>query len=285
MTNLPYTVYGLRLKSEKTYRYVGMTTGKPKNRLTGHLHSALAANSKLAVHCWIRKYGRSEITMEVLETCDNRDFAYLNYAERYWIKSLREFGHPLLNHTDGGGGRLGSTAWNKGIPMTDEQKERMRLVNLGKVLPEDHKELISRGVKAHFEKNGQKSVYDYWVDKHGTAEADRLWEDHRAKKSVAMSGSGNHMFGKTGQDATCYGRVGDKHPMYGTHHSEEAKARISRATKGRPKSEATKLRMSYAQHIRSHGSKIKTTCQWCCGADLQNELQKRENELNGSKVE
>jgi hypothetical protein len=127
-------------------------------------------------------------------------------------------------------------------------------------------------------------VYDFWLEKYGKEEADRRKEEVSKKKSAKQSGSGNPMYGRSGQDAPCYGRVGDLHPMFGTHHSEEAKAKISAATKGRPKSELTKIRMSYANHIRFHSSKVKDTCKWCLGADLQEEIQKREQELNGTNV-
>lgn len=198
--------------------------------------------------------------MEILEECPS-DWDYLQYAERYWIMSLKDFGHNLLNHTDGGGGTRGMA------------------------LSENHKELIKLGVSRHFAENGQKSVYEYWVDHYGVVEADRRWNALKEKKSIAMSGEGNHMYGKTGQSAPCYGRVGVKHPMFGTHHSDEARARISASTTGRPKSEITKIRMSYANHIRHHSVKVKSTCKWCLGADLQIEIKKRELELNGEKVE
>jgi hypothetical protein len=284
MSNLPYIVYGLRLANETGYRYVGITTVKPSTRFSQHVYHAFTAESPRAVYCWMRKYGRGSTVMVTLEEC-SQDWDYLMYAEKYWIKSLKEFGHKLLNHTEGGDGVRGLVAWNKGIPMTDAQKEHMREINTGKVLSEDHKNLIQIGVAKHFEANGHKSVYEFWVDKHGADEADRLWAEMRKQRSESMTGEGNHMFGKTGQDAPCYGRLGDKHPMYGTHHSEEVRARISASTKGKPKSELTKIRMSYANHIRFHASKIKTSCKWCLGADLQDELKKREIELNGDKVE
>jgi hypothetical protein len=285
MENLCYVVYGLKLVNESGYRYVGITTGKPKNRLSGHMHMAFSRESKLAVHCWIRKYGRESIIMKILEECPRGDWEYLTYAERYWIKSLKKFGHKLLNHTEGGEGVLGLPAWNKGVPMTKEQKEHMRILNTGKVLPEDQKELIRLGVRRHFETNGHKPVYDFWIEKYGKEEADRLREEKRKKASAKMSGEGNPMFGRSGQDAPCYGRVGDKHPMFGKNHSAEAKNKISQTQKGKKDSEATKLRKSFAQHIRAHETKIKETCRWCLGADLQNEIKKVELNLDGAKLE
>ncbi len=222
--------------------------------------------------------------MVILEDCVT-DWDYMIYAEKYWILSLLDQGKDLLNLTSGGDGVLGLIPWNKGKAMSEDQKDLLRQANLGKIHTDMHKKLIAEGVKRHFETNGHKPVYDFWLEKFGEQEADRLREVKRQKASASLSGEGNPMFGRSGQEAPCYGRVGEKHPMYGTHHSEEVRDRISASTKGRPKSEATKVRMSYANHVRSHSIKEKTTCKWCLGANLQTEIQKREAELNGTKLE
>jgi predicted GIY-YIG superfamily endonuclease len=277
-----YAIYGLRLKSDRSVRYVGLSAD-PKSRLSQHFSSARPSKSMLPVHCWIRKHGKEAVEMIILETCD--DWDYLVFAEKYWISSMLSYGKNLLNLTSGGEGVLGLPAWNKGIPMTEDQKDVLRQINIGKIHSEETKAAIKIGVSKHFEVNGHKPVYDFWVDKYGEDEAAIRREAKRLKASATLSGEGNPMYGRSGQDAPCYGRVGDKHPMFGTHHSEEVRARISATTKGRPKSELTKIRMSFANHKRFHESKIKTTCKWCLGADLQNELKKRETELNGNEVE
>lgn len=277
-----YVIYGLRLKSDKTVRYVGLSTN-PSRRLSSHFTKANPDKSSLPVHNWIRKHGKDAVEMVTLEECPI-DWDYLVYAEKYWIASLLFHGNDLLNLTSGGEGVLGLPAWNKGIPMTEDQKDILRQANLGKILTDDHKAAIQSSVMRHFEDNGHKPVYDFWLEKYGKEEADRLRELKRQKASASLSGEGNPMFGRTGQTAPHYGRVGDLHPMYGTHHSDEVRARISASTKGKPKSEITKIRMSYANHVRFHVDKIKTTCKWCLGADLQKEIQKRETELNDYKV-
>jgi HNH endonuclease/NUMOD3 motif len=56
-----------------------------------------------------------------------------------------------------------------------------------------------------------------------------IWTpERRAQMSERNSGSGNPMFGVRGKDAPCYGRSGDKHPMFGKHHTTEAKEKISK---------------------------------------------------------
>jgi hypothetical protein len=53
--------------------------------------------------------------------------------------------------------------------------------------------------------------------------------EKRAERSAFYSGEGNPMFGMSGPLAPCYGRTGSKHPMFGKHHTEEAKAKISQS--------------------------------------------------------
>ena len=47
------------------------------------------------------------------------------------------------------------------------------------------------------------------------------------KRGRSLKGNKNHQFGKTGELATCFGRTGEKHPMYGKNHTEEAKRKIA----------------------------------------------------------
>jgi hypothetical protein len=248
--------------------------------MSAHISDALSQNSQYPVHHWIRKHGRENIRMSVLEECPE-DLEYLNYVERYWIRALKDLGHTLLNISEGGKGVLGVPAWNKGLPMSVEQKELLRSINIGKVLTEDHRISISMGVVKHFEQNGHKSVYEFWVDKYGEDEAMTLLEAKRAKASASLSGIGNPMYGRSGLLAPAYGRVAEKHPMFGTHHTEEAKKKISEKTKGRPKPEATRLRMSFGQHRRLHMITVKPSCRWCLGDSLEDVLKEKDTALDG----
>lgn len=269
MIDKTWIIYGLREStSNSKYRYVGYTTKSGDERLRLHIRDAKKKTTPVC--SWIKSIDFN-VSMEVLEECPEGDIEYIFDREIYWINYFRDLQGSLedkktpdylKNYLNGGG------SGNIGIPLTD-----------------DHKENIRAGVIQHFKENGHKSVYDFWVEKHGVVEADRLLAEMSRKKSELQSGAGNPMFGRTGQDAPCYGRVGDKHPMFGTHHSEEVRARISAKTKGRPKSEVTKIRMSFANHIRFHGTKSKTTCKWCLGADLQTEVEKKEKELSVQKLE
>ena len=57
---------------------------------------------------------------------------------------------------------------------------------------------------------------------------EKLWTpERRAEWSRRMSGVNSPMYGKRGPLAACYGRTGALHPMFGKHHSKEAKQKIS----------------------------------------------------------
>lgn len=96
-----------------------------------------------------KKYGRNNLKRTIIEHCENK--AHMNERERYWIafynSTNREIGYNLA---DGGVGgylgpeasrligeansrrmkgnklRLGKIPYNKGIPMSEAQKEKMR---------------------------------------------------------------------------------------------------------------------------------------------------------------
>jgi hypothetical protein len=95
-------------------------------------------------------------------------------------------------------------------------------------------------------------------------------DDHR--KAVSDSYKSNPRKGK------------DSH-RYGAVASSETREKQAAAKRGTKASEATKLKMSFSRHRNAHSAKIKETCKWCCGANLQIELQKRELEAHGTKLE
>jgi hypothetical protein len=104
---------------------------------------------------------------------------------------------------------------------------------------------------------------------------------------AGVTGPDNPSFGKTRSEAhrkAVSGSKKGKRPWnYGQSASLESRQKMSQAKIGTKASEITKLKMSFSQHSRLHESKIKETCKWCQGADLQNEIEKKEKELIVSK--
>lgn len=101
-----FYVYALRVSGTHDFRYVGLTTRTPEERLRSHLKDS-RRNDNRAILKWLRKHSHT-VRVHVLEETPE-DFDYLCFRESFWIAALREQGYSLLNHTDGGEGRLGKT--------------------------------------------------------------------------------------------------------------------------------------------------------------------------------
>lgn len=274
-----YKLYGLRAKNTEEIKYIGITSRSLKERLGGHRFASKQPENKYKVCTWFRNVGADNVEIVLLNTYDTVD--EMKQAEKDKIKELRSEGHDLLNHTDGGDGMWGFTPWNKGIRIPEDKLDPERFTRrLGTKHTEEDKERIRVGVIAHFEKNGHKSVYEYWVDKYGAEKADEMKEEWFKKRSKSLSGERNPMYGRRGKDAPCFGRTGAKHPMFGRTHSDETKAKISASSKGKSLPTETKVRMSLAQHTRFHTNKgiDKKDCVWCNGSSIEDEIKRRSSE-------
>ncbi len=115
-------IYGVRLRAEFDYRYIGLTTKSEKLRLRQHFK--LANNGrKTPFYDWLRKQDRDEVIADVLDWVEELDD--LGRAEIAWIAYLRKEGQPLLNLADGG---LGPT----GVIWTAEMREAARIRSTGR---------------------------------------------------------------------------------------------------------------------------------------------------------
>lgn len=130
-------------------QYVGQSVGI-KKRLSRHKRAARTKHKREAfyLHNAIAKHGVDNFKFEVLLYAD--DAEYLNLMEQRIIagyNTMSPFGYNL----DSGGGvdrkvstfakskLLGRTPWNKGIPITEEQRKRQSEAMMGKVSPQKGK--------------------------------------------------------------------------------------------------------------------------------------------------
>ena len=95
-------IYALHLRGQEgDVRYVGQTSQGATIRLSGHFGQA-AIGTRFPVCNWLRKHGKSEVVMTVLEVLDSP--SYLDAAESRLISHWREVqGTRLLNVKTGGG--------------------------------------------------------------------------------------------------------------------------------------------------------------------------------------
>lgn len=99
-----YIVYILRTE-ESDVKYVGVTNGELKKRLTKHYYDVNHHRTKNIhkINWFIKNKGK--IIIEKIDESDNH-IDMLN-KEKYWISYYRDKGYNLINKTDGGQGCYG----------------------------------------------------------------------------------------------------------------------------------------------------------------------------------
>ena len=145
--NKPAIIYMATSPSGR--KYVGITVASLRIRKSNHLSHA-KTKKPYAFQKAILKYGIDSFKWEILESTDSYEQA--KEQEKYYIKyfNTRKSGY---NRTDGGDGVIGHVS-------TDEQRRRIsqRLLGnkycLGRKLPDEHKENISRA-------EGGKPIFVY----------------------------------------------------------------------------------------------------------------------------
>ena len=126
-------------------KYIGKTVKNLEWRINGHLRDALERNSKYPFHAAIRLYGKEQISWEILY--DGLNHQDLIDQEIKIIAEFKKNNHELYNLTDGGDGLLNPSAETrkkiglklKGVPLTKEHKDKIKLANTGKIFSDEHK--------------------------------------------------------------------------------------------------------------------------------------------------
>lgn len=167
-------------------QYIGATNNL-KRRYQEHI-SPKRQNKNFAIYKAFKKYGIENFKFEILEIIENENIIF--EREIFWIDKLK----PKYNHNKGGLGNVGFsldesikailrkkgkqqwedktpeekeyiiknnlTGPKNGYVMTEEQKQRLRIVNLGKKWTESQRIKISNAQKNSMKgnKNGNKQV-------------------------------------------------------------------------------------------------------------------------------
>lgn len=236
-------VYGIRLRREVEYRYVGITTKTVSRRFHQHLRVA-AEGRKTPFYDWVRKHDPQDLIADELDWVDG--LPQLGDAEAEWINYLRREGDRLLNLSDGG---LGPT----GVVWTEEMRAAASIRGTGR-------KGLSRPGAAN----------PFYGRKHST-EQRKIWE---VSRKGTNSGVANPNFGKFGADHPSFGhtlseesrrvlseaRKGVENPNFGKRASEETRAKQSAAQKGKPKPASQR-----SAHTRHHTNKgiENADCKYC----------------------
>ncbi|WP_115790500.1 NUMOD3 domain-containing DNA-binding protein [Arthrobacter silvisoli] len=250
-------VYGIRLRRDVEYRYVGITTKTASRRFHQHLRVA-ATGRKTPFYEWLRKHDPVEVIADELDWIEG--LPELGQAEIDWIAYLKADGNRLLSLAEGG---LGPT----GMAWTEEQREAARIRSTGR-------KGLSRPGAAN----------PFFGGRH-TDEQRAKWA---ADRKGTYSGADNPNFGKFGEDHPGFGhtmseearkalsesRMGPGNPNFGKKASKETRAKMSAVRKGRPMPSSQR-----SAHTRHHTNKgiVKPTCQHCID-DAQAAKLSRESE-------
>lgn len=118
--------------------YIGQTVKDANCRLREHIGDANSNRKKYTIHCAIRKHGKENFSLEILETV-TADL--LNEREEYWISHYDTY-KSGYNETKGGGGIRGwhhseetkkkMSESQKGRPANPSSTEGVRRYHLGK---------------------------------------------------------------------------------------------------------------------------------------------------------
>lgn len=205
-----YSVYKHTAPNGKVY--IGMTRQKPQNRwLYGYGYQ-----TQQRFYRAIQKYGWNAFSHEILY--ENLTHKEAEEKERELISQYRSFDPKCGYNVEKGG--------NCAKVVSDETREKLRLANL-----------TPQAVKRLREFN------------------DKRWSDPKAhlEMSKRFSGKNNPMYGKKmseahkraliegSRNAVRIPRTGEKNSMFGKHHSESAKSKISKANTGGNNGRAKKV--------------------------------------------
>lgn len=169
------------------------------------------------------KYGEPAFLFYVIELCDKSS---LSEKEIYYISLLKTYDNGY-NMTFGGEG-------TRGYFHTDEYKEHMRKLSIGRTFSDETLQKMSdakRGKATQYKSQETKiSAYKKVSEK---LKGKEFTDEHKANISKAKKGKSPWNKGlKFPPEA---------HPMYGKHLSESAKQKISCANKGRTRTKQERL--------------------------------------------
>lgn len=189
-------------------KYIGLTTKTSEKRFKEHLWVAETNDGNIkknAIHRAIKKYGKDNFKLVVIEKCDTLNELFV--SEKKWINHYKSFGPKGYNETAGGEG-------NPGWVMSEKRKDFLRKLRIGTKHSEEAK------IKMSLSRKGKK-----------------FSEKHKKSLSEAQKGPKNHRYGKTftAEQKTKRSKLlsGKLNPFYGKQHSTQTKQKLSEKNKGR----------------------------------------------------
>ena len=254
-----FYVYGLYRpdKEDDGLFYIGKGYGK---RIHGHrkeaknlLDTDKKKSLKIRVIHYLWKLGldfKEKILWDNLTEQDAFDIE----IELISIHGRTQLGYgDLANMTDGGDGTIGHIPWNKGIPRTEEVKEKIRKKLIGRHSSEEvNKKKGRKGHPAHNKgiphTDDHKMKISVSLKKRPFSKRKPMSEDGRRKRSLATKG--RHLNLSEEQIERKRIRMMGNNFNTGHKHSAETRKKISESNKGKIMSPESCKKMSEAKKKR-----------------------------------
>lgn len=203
-------------------------------------------SAKLQYH--VNKYGIDDLQFSILEPCFPE---WLVNREQFYLNKLK----PYFNICKIAGSNLGVKQSEKAKEnmrkaksnTSEETRRKMREAAKGRVCSKETREKMSIIHKGNKNNLGRKLTENQieavrkFMTGNTYRKGKKMSQESRLKISKALSGCKAPNYGKKLSETT-KGKIGEANR--GKVHSLEAKEKTSKAMKGRPKKEETKLKMS-----------------------------------------
>jgi len=251
--------------------YIGQTIGTLENRLRGHLNPR---RNTSAIHRALTKYGAQAFKKDILVYCQNKDEA--NHYEKLLVEKLNTRTPYGYNITVGGESRMGMThtpeaiekirAASTGRLHSKEAKQKIREAHIGVRHTPEVLERISAKLKGRegtfkghthsdeakqkISENGKKLAHTDEVKQNIAEASKKMWETRL--RTVPFK-----------ERPSAKGRTPWNKGQSGFTHTEEARLKISQASKGRIISDATRQKMREAATLRERKKKQNQEIQIC----------------------
>lgn len=187
-------------------KYIGLTTRKMKNRHREHLNVSKnkieSYDTNVVFHNAIRKYGIENFTLEILHS--DLNLVDLNSLEKYYINFYDSLACKNGYNVSSGG--------SNGNPYAGKTKEEIEEIK--RKMIESHKNIPTWWDNATDEEKERrnKKLSESLKGRERT-------EEHCKHLSDALKSSNKNK--------------DENHPMYGKHHTEKSKTKISESRKGK----------------------------------------------------
>lgn len=217
-----------KITNPKNKVYIGQSTNI-EERL--YRYKILHCKNQTLIYRSLIKYGVDKHKFEILHECEPEQ---LNELEIYYIELFQCFNNKYgLNLRSGGG---------SGGYMSDETKNKLSKINIGKTIPIDIRNKISNLLKGKNNPNYGKRMSSEQKNKISKSLMGRKQpEDIKIKISEANKG---RIISESTKNKISESQKGDKGYWYGKRMSDETKLKISISHKGKICSDETKLKIS-----------------------------------------